>query len=176
MILKLKCASESLGRLVKTLFDKSHSQSFWFTYSGWDLRICIFYGFQEIKCCCSGDYTLRTTIKIAVAFRPLNIPWTSPYVILQAHQPRWTKAWLVQLNGCLQLGGIHDLQSMSVNELQVRGNKLRHGCLLSLYHCHMGDDMTDGKMPTATIRGYIISLTAKIMKTYGDSYLKQATW
>lgn len=64
---------------------------------------------------------------------------------------------------------------MSVNELHVKGNKLRHGCLLLLYHCRMGDDMTDGKVPTATIRGCSISLTAKIMRTYGDSYSKQAT-
>lgn len=39
---------------------------------------------------------------------------------------------------CLQLGGIYDLQPMTVNELHVRGLKLRHWCPLSLCHCHNG--------------------------------------
>ena len=35
--------------------------------------------------------------------------------------------------------------------------------------------MIDGKVPTDTVRGRAISLMAKTVRTYGDTYLKRET-
>lgn len=44
-------------RAVKMQIAGLYSQSFWFSKSGWGLKICISTGF----CCWPADYTLRTT-------------------------------------------------------------------------------------------------------------------